>query len=305
MNAPTAIPRVSMPTAQGTPAPVVRSSIGKHAVLLLVGALVAYPFYFMVSSSLKPFFEAVATPPTLYPHELRFDNYAEAWNKAPWLRYFANTILVAGTNTLGELFTAILAAYAFARMSFKGKNVLFAVLLATYMMPGEATLIPNFVMMSKPLPGQSAIFPILRLSLYDTYLVQILPFLASAFSIFLLRQQFLSVPQELHDAAVIDGAGHLRFLWSVVLPISVPALVTVAIISFYASWNAFQWPLIVTSTPDIRPIQVGLNAFRAEAGSSYHLLMAAASFCVAPVVLLYLVGQRYLVQGVARTGIRG
>lgn len=305
MNVPGVLPRISAPAVRRPPVPQVGSSLAKHLVLILAGGLVAYPFYFMVSSSLKPFFEAIAVPPTLYPHEVRFDNYVDAWNKAPWTRYFANTLLVAGVNTIGELVTAVLAAYAFARMNFKGKSALFALLLATYMMPGEATLIPNFVMMSKPLAGHSALFPILRLGLYDTYLVQMLPFLASAFSIFLLRQQFLSVPQELRDAAVIDGAGHLRFLWSVVLPISVPALVTVAIISFYGSWNAFQWPLIVTSSPDIRPIQVGLNAFRAEAGSSYHLLMAAASFCVAPIVLLYLVGQRYLVQGVARTGIRG
>ena len=227
------------------------------------------------------------------------------WNKAPWGRYFANTFLIAGVNTIGELITSVLAAYAFARINFKGKTVLFTILLATYMMPAEATLIPNYVMMAKPIPGQSPLFPILRLGLYDTYQAQILPFLASAVSIFLLRQQFLSVPNELHDAAKIDGAGHFRFLWSVVLPISVPALVTVAILSFYGSWNAFQWPLIVTSNPDIRPVQVGLNAFRAEAGSSYHLLMAAAAFVVAPIVLIYLVGQRYLVQGVARTGIRG
>jgi multiple sugar transport system permease protein len=290
-----AIPRVSTPTVRRPLLPPITSTIFKHTILILVGVVVAYPFYFMLSSSLKSFFEATATPPTLFPTEgLRFDNYAEAWSKAPWARYFLNTLLIAGTNTAGELITSVLAAYAFARMEFKGKAVLFAVLLATYMMPSEATLIPNFVIVSRRF-----------LNLYDTYWVQILPFLATAFSIFLLRQQFLSVPKELHDAAVIDGAGHLRFLWSVVLPISVPALVTVAIISFYGSWNAFQWPLIVTSTPDIQPIQIGLNAFRAEAGSSYHLLMAAASFCVAPIVLLYLVGQRYLVQGVARTGIRG
>ncbi len=190
-------------------------------------------------------------------------------------------------------------------MKFKGRAVLFTVLLAAYMMPSEATLIPNFVMMSKPLPGASAFWPILRLGLYDTYAVQIIPFLASAFSIFLLRQQFMSVPQELHDAAVIDGAGHLRFLWSVVLPISVPALVTVAIISFYGSWNSFQWPLIFTSHPEIQPVQVGLNAFRSESSSQYHLLMSAASFVVAPIVLLYLIGQRSRGQGVARTGIRG
>ncbi|HZP97011.1 MAG TPA: carbohydrate ABC transporter permease [Candidatus Limnocylindria bacterium] len=294
MSVPGVLPRVSTPTLRRPAVPPIASSLGKHLVLILAGGLVAYPFYFMVSSSLKPFFEAIAVPPTLYPHELRFENYVEAWNKAPWARYFANTILIAGANTLGELATSILAAYAFAWMSFKGKAALFALLLATYMMPAEATLIPNFVIVSKR-----------YLNLYDTYWVQILPFLATAFSIFLLRQQFLSVPRELYDAAIIDGAGHLRFLWSVVLPISVPALVTVAIISFYGSWNAFQWPLIVTSTPAIQPLQVGLNAFRAEAGSSYHLLMAAASFTVAPVVLLYLVGQRYLVQGVARTGIRG
>ncbi len=286
-------------------ATTLRSSLPKHLFLILVGVLVTYPFYYMLTTSLKTFGEATTIPPTIFPVEPTLENYPEAWSKAPWLRYFANTVFIAVASTFGELVTSVLAAYAFARMRFKGKYILFAVLLATYMMPAEATLIPNFVMMSKPPANGNAFFPILRLGLYDSYAAQILPFVASAFSIFLLRQQFLSVPQELQDAARIDGAGHIRFLWSIVLPISVPALVTVAIISFYGSWNSFQWPLIVTSNPDIRPIQVGLNAFRGEAGSQYHLLMAAASFVVAPVVLLYLVGQRYLVQGIARTGIRG
>jgi multiple sugar transport system permease protein len=295
MNVPSVLPRLSAPVVRRPRVPAIGSTIFKHALLILVGGIVAYPFYFMVSSSLKSFFEATTAPPTIFPTDgLHFENYVTAWNKAPWPRYFANTLLVAGANTFGELVTAVLAGYAFARMRFRGKAVMFTLLLATYMMPAEATLIPNFVIVSRRF-----------LNLYDTYWVQIIPFLATAFSIFLLRQQFLSVPSELHDAAVIDGAGHLRFLWSVVLPISVPTLVTVAILSFYGSWNAFQWPLIVTSNPDIRPVQVALNAFRAEAGSSYHLLMAAAAFVVAPIILLYLVGQRYLVQGVARTGIRG
>jgi multiple sugar transport system permease protein len=120
-----------------------------------------------------------------------------------------------------------------------------------------------------------------------------------------MRQFFLSIPNELADAARIDGAGHLRFLWSVVLPLSIPALITAGLITFLGSWNAFQWPLIVTSKPDFRPVQVGLSAFRQEAGASYHLLMAASTFVVAPIVLLFLVAQRYLVQGIARTGIRG
>jgi multiple sugar transport system permease protein len=140
---------------------------------------------------------------------------------------------------------------------------------------------------------------------FDSYQVQIVPFIASAFSIFLLRQFFLSIPNELADAARIDGAGHLRFLWSIVLPLSIPALITAGLITFLGSWNAFQWPLIVTSKPDFRVVQVGLSAFRQEAGSSYHLLMAASTFVVAPIVLLFLVAQRYLVQGIARTGIRG
>ena len=279
--------------------PSIRSTVLKHAVLIFVGALVAYPFYYMVSTAFKSFFEATTVPPTWFPTELHPENFAQAWTKAPWPRYFANTLLIASVTVTGELITAILAAYAFALMNVRWKTVVFAVFLATYMMPSEATLIPNFVMLNKLFKPQDPT------KIFDGYIVQMLPFLATAFSIFLLRQQFLSVPKELQDAARIDGASHLRFLRSVVLPISVPALVTVAIISFLGSWNAFQWPLIMTSRPDIQPIQVGLNAFRGEAGSSYHLLMAAASFCVAPVVLLYLVGQRYLVQGVARTGIRG
>lgn len=266
----------------------------KHGVLLVVGLAVSYPFYFMVTSGLKEFAEATRTPPTFFPQELYFPNFAEAWERAPWPRYFLNTAIVASATTAGIIVTSVLAAYAFAQMQFRGKALAFTVLLATYMMPAEATLIPNFLLMSRR-----------YLNLYDTYLALILPFLASAFAIFFLRQQFRSIPQELRDAARIDGAGHLRYLWSVVLPLSVPALVTLGVISFLASWNSFQWPLIMTSRPDIQPVQVGLNAFRGETGSHYHLLMAASAFVVAPVVLLYLVAQRYLVQGVARTGIRG
>ena len=304
MNALQALPR-AVDRSLRPRLPAVSSTVFKHLVLIVVGLAVAYPFYFMVTTAFKDFAEASQTPPTLFPLEWHPENYAEVWSKQPWARFFANTVLVAGLTVFGELVIAVLAAYAFAQMSFRGKNVLFALFLATYMMPGEATLIPNFVMMSKAPPGVNPFFPIPRLGLYDTYAAQILPFLASAFSVFLLRQQFLAIPKELHDAAKIDGAGHARFLWSVALPISVPALVTVAILSFYASWNAFQWPFIVTSSQDIRPIQVALNAFGAEAGANYHLLMAAASFVVAPIVLLYLIGQRFLVQGVARTGIRG
>jgi multiple sugar transport system permease protein len=304
VNTPQVLPRV-VDRAVRPRVPAISSPLFKHLVLIVVGIAIAYPFYFMITTAFKDFSEATQTPPTYFPTSWHPENYAEVWSKQPWGRFFANTFFIAGVTVFGEIVIAVLAAYAFAQMEFRGKNILFALFLATYMMPGEATLIPNFVMMSKAPPGVNPLFPIPRLNLYDTYAAQILPFLASAFSVFLLRQQFLAIPKELRDAARIDGAGHVRFLWSIALPISIPALVTVGILSFYASWNAFQWPFIVTSSQDIRPIQVALNAFSAEAGSQYHLLMAAASFVVAPIVLLYLVGQRFLVQGVARTGIRG
>ncbi|MFN2520602.1 MAG: carbohydrate ABC transporter permease [Candidatus Limnocylindria bacterium] len=288
-------------SAAATPLPRPRATrrirpaaVGKHLFLTALAVMVAFPFYWMVTTAFKSFFEATQFPPTLVPREWHFENFPIAWAAAPWGRYFANTILIAAVVTVGELATAVLAAYAFALMRFRGKGVVFVLFLATLMIPGEATLIPNFVLMSRR-----------YLNLYDTYWAQILPFLATAFSIFLLRQFFLSVPNELQDAARMDGAGHLRFLWSVVLPISVPALVTVALITFLGSYNSFLWPLIVTSSADVRPVQIGMAQFRTENGSQYHLLMAAATLVIAPVVLLYIGAQRYLIQGVARSGIRG
>ncbi|MSQ37343.1 MAG: carbohydrate ABC transporter permease [Chloroflexi bacterium] len=274
-------------------------SVLKYASLSAVALIVAYPFYFMVSNSFKDLFEATTVPPTLFPSVFHPENYVKAWEAAPWARYFANTAFVAITTTLGEVVTAVLAAYAFARLEFRGRTVLFGVFLATLMIPSEATLIPNYIMMSKRGLGGFG------LGWYDTYQVQIVPFLASVFSIFLLRQFFLSIPRELSDAARIDGAGHLRFLWSIVLPLSVPSLVTVSLFSFIGSWNSLLWPLIMTSVPEYRPVQLGLSAFRQEAGNSYHLLLAAATFTIAPIVLLYLVAQRHLIQGVARSGMKG
>ncbi len=296
-----AIPIVARGVPRFAPRPRV-GTIGKHAFLIVVAGLVAYPFYFTVTTSFKDILEATRTPPTVFPTELHPENYVDAWNRAPWGRYFVNTIFVSVSVTVLELVTACLAAYAFARMRFRGSGVLFALFLATLMIPSEATLIPNYVLMS---PSRNGCLGFPCLGWFDTYQVQIVPFIASAFSIFLMRQFFLSIPNELSDAARIDGAGHLRFLWSIVLPLSVPALITAGLITFLGSWNAFQWPLIVTSRPDFRPVQVGLSAFRQEAGSSYHLLMAASTFVIAPIVLLYLAAQRYLVQGIARTGIRG
>lgn len=268
-------------------------TVAKHLVLAAVAVVIAFPFYWMLSTAFKSFFEATLFPPTFFPTAAHPENFAQAWEAAPWPRYFANTVIIAVAVTTGEVITAVLAAYAFARMRFRGKQLIFVLFLATLMIPNEATLIPSFVLVTK----------YLRWS--DTLQAQIVPFLASAFSIFLLRQHFLSIPDELADAARIDGAGHLRFLRSVVLPLSVPVLVTVALIQGIAVWDSFLWPLLVTSSDSVRPVQVGMAQFRTEFGAQYHLEMAAATFVIAPVVLVFLFAQRHLIQGVARTGIRG
>jgi multiple sugar transport system permease protein len=265
----------------------------KHILLTAVAIVIAFPFYWMISTAFKSFFEATQFPPTAFPHELHLENFATAWGDAPWAGFFRNTLVIGVVVTLGELTTSVLAAYAFARMNFRGKGAIFFILLATYMIPSEATLIPNFVLVTK------------YLKIADTLQVQIIPFLASVFSIFLLRQHFRSIPNELADAARVDGAGHLRFLWSVVLPLSIPVLVTVTLITGLGSYDAFLWPLLVTNSDAVRPVQVGMAQFRTEFGAQYHLEMAAATFVIAPVVLIFLFAQRYLIQGVARTGIRG
>jgi multiple sugar transport system permease protein len=265
----------------------------KHLVLAAVAIVIAFPFYWMLITAFKSFFEATRFPPTLFPEQIHLENFGTAWGSAPWPRFFTNTFVIAIAVTVGELVTSILAAYAFARLTFKGKGAIFMLLLATYMIPGEATLIPNFVLVTK------------YLRLGDTLTVQIIPFLASVFSIFLLRQHFLSIPSELADAAKVDGSGHLRFLWSVVLPLSIPVLVTVTLITALGVYDSFQWPLLVTNSDAVRPVQIGMAQFRTEFGAQYHLEMAAATFVIAPVVVVFLFAQRYLIQGVARTGIRG
>ncbi len=277
---------------QGIPRLRARTAL-KHLALGSVAVVIAFPFYWMVTTAFKSFFEATTFPPTMFPQEFHFENFVTAWNSAPWTGFFRNTFFIAIAVTVGELVTSILAAYAFARMNFKGKGAMFMILLASYMIPGEATLIPNFVLVTKVLHIQ------------NTLAVQIIPFLASVFSIFLLRQHFLSIPNELADAAKVDGAGHLRFLRSVVLPLSVPVLVTVTLITALGVYDSFQWPLLVTNTDDVRPVQIGMAQFRTEFGAQYHLEMAAATFVIAPVVIVFLFLQRYLIQGVARTGIRG
>src|SRR5437879_4154268 len=263
-----------------------------YALATAAGVVMAFPFVWMLLTSVKSESEATAFPPGLLPTQWLFSNYADAWRAAPFGRYFLNSAIMALGTVALSLATASLAAYALARMRVPGRGLIFGVLLATLVIPPEVTLIPNYISMQ-------------RLGWYNTYLALIVPFGASVFNVFLLRQAFLQLPGELYEAAVLEGCSHLRFLARIALPLSRPTLAIIALLTAIRAWNDFQWPLIITDTPDLRPIQVGLTVFRSDVSTNFQLLMAGSVMAVAPVVALFLFAQRQLIQGIARTGIRG
>lgn len=263
-----------------------------YAILILGAITMILPFFWMVSTSLKTPAEAVAQPPVWLPESLQFENYVRAMEVAPFGRYFLNSVVITSLSTAGELLFTILAAFAFSRMNFYFKNVLFTILIATMMVPFELLMIPNYLTLS-------------RMGLINTYAAMIIPFLASVFSVFMLKQNFEAVPDELYYAAKVDGCSDFKFLWQVVVPLSKSAIVAVTILKIIGSWNAFLWPLIVTNETDIRSLPVGLQAFTTEAGTYYELLMAAANIVVLPMIVIYLFLQKYIIKGIASTGVKG
>jgi ABC-type glycerol-3-phosphate transport system permease component len=268
-------------------------------LLLLVGAVVMLmPFAWMVSTSLKAQNEVFAYPPQWIPSQFLWSNYAQAWAAAPFGRYFINSGIVALAVTFLDLVTSSLAAFAFGRMQFPFRNALFTLYLASMMIPHQMTIIPAFLL----LKNFGDISPALGL---DSYFALIAPFAASAFGVFMLRQSFMQIPNELEDAAVLDGCGRLGFLVRMVLPLSRPALATLALFAFQGNWNSYLWPLIVTNSDTMRTVQIGLRYFVGQEGSSqWGLLMAAAVFVSLPVVVLYLFVQRQFTQGIASTGLK-
>jgi multiple sugar transport system permease protein len=268
-----------------------------YLALTLAGFLVALPFIWMVLTSFKTQFEALAYPPTILPAVWHFSNYADAWNlPGSWPggfpRYFVNTVFLAVATTSGSLLTSLLAGYTFAKMQFFGRNVIFICLLATLMVPFEAMLVPDFVIIKS-------------FHWYNTYQALIVPWLASVFGIFLLRQFISSLPNELWEAAQLDGLGHAGYLYRVVAPLSIAGILTMALFNFLESWNSLLWPLIVTSSDSMRPLQVGLSFFITENGTQINQLMAAAAFTIAPILVLFLVAQRQFIDGIARSGLKG
>ena len=285
--------------------PLLRIPWGQAAIYLILtgGAIVAMlPFLWMLSTSLMTLGETILRQ-TL-PKTPQFINYVEAWNEAKFYKYFVNSVIIAAVTLAGLLTTSILAGYAFARIHFFGRDVLFALLLSTMMIPESVTMIPNFLMVRGavvPLPGLAE----WKGSWLNQLPALTVPFMANAFSIFLLRQFFVTIPDELWDAARIDGAGHLRFLLQIVLPISKAPVMTVTIFSFIGSWNAFLWPLLVTTNDRWRPLMVGLWTFVSEAGAETQLLMAGAVIALVPVLILYFLTQKHFTEGIATTGLKG
>jgi multiple sugar transport system permease protein len=273
----------------------------RYLLLIPLAALFVFPFYWMLVISLGTLQSVFVFPPVLYPLG-HWENYLTAVGlladpqtgqilHIPWVRYFLNTLVVAGGTTVLVLITSVLAGYAFASMPFPGKGVVFIVVLAIYMVPTEVTLVPNFIILA-------------NLHWIDSYQAQIVPFGASVFGIFLMRQFFLGLPNDLWEAAQLDGTGHLRFLWSIAAPLARAPMVTIALFHFVAGWNAFLWPLIVTNSDSYRPVQVGLQNF-SYADATNPVLHAAGSLMVTlPILIIFLLAQRQIVGGIAASGIR-
>ncbi|MFC4947765.1 carbohydrate ABC transporter permease [Pseudonocardia sp. GCM10023141] len=273
------------------PAPAGRSV--RRTVAVVVALLFLLPVLWMLLTSVSADSDVFQFPPKLLP-AWEWSNYARAWSRSPWLMYFGNTVLIAGAVVVLVLGTSLLAGFAFAVMRFRGRGVLFLVVMSVLMVPQTVLLIPNFLIAQ-------------QLGWYDTYLIQIVPWGASVFGIFLLRQFFVTLPRELFEAAEIDGAGPFRMLFSVAAPLAAPSLVLVGLNSFMGSWNSFVWPYIMTKSDSVRPIEVGLQAFYGSDGTDWTGLCAAVTFTTVPIIVLFLFLQRYFVSGVYGTqgSVRG
>jgi ABC-type glycerol-3-phosphate transport system permease component len=275
-----------------------RRNVGKAlsvVLLILISVVVLIPFAWMISTSLKPDLKAVYVfPPQWIPHPPAWDNYIKAWNSAPFDRYLINSLIVSISGVLLQVTNGCLCAYVFARIKFPGRNLIFLLFMAVLMIPGQVTVIPNYVVLS-------------QLGWINKYQALIIPTAATAFGTFLIRQAFLSVPDDLVDAAVIDGAGHLTILRHVMIPLSIPMIITFALLVFNWRWNDYFWVLIMTSSDTMRTLPVGLVAMRAgsEGGSQWHILMAATVIVIAPIMILFSFAQRYFIEGVSRTGLKG
>jgi multiple sugar transport system permease protein len=278
-----------MPTAPKSIRP--GALLGSVAAIAVALSMIL-PFLWMLSTSLMGELEVYQFPPRFFPSTLRWSNFAEALSLQPFGRYFLNTAIIALGSVAGQLVFCSMAAYAFARLRFRGRETLFRLYLATMMIPAMVTLLPAFLL-------------IVRFGWMNTYWALVAPSVSSVWGIFLLRQFFLTIPRDLEDAARIDGASELVIFWKIILPLSKPALATLAIFAFMASWKDFLWPLIVTNRSDMRTVEVGIANFSSMYQTDWPHQMAAAVVVMLPVVLVFFFAQKYFVRGITTTGIKG
>ena len=270
------------------------SMTGTYLFLIIMALIVLFPFYWMIISSLKSLEEYRLTVPTFWPKQIVWFNYVEAFNTANLGRLFVNTLYVGIVSTVLSLVITVLSAFAFARLEFKGKDTLFGALLATMMIPGELFTITNYATVT-------------QLGWINSYQVLIIPFLVSVFYIYLLRQNFLQIPNELYLAAKVDGCGDLKYLWKVMIPLAMPTLISITILKMMGAWNSYIWPRLVANDEAYRLITNGLrNAFTATTGDvNYPLQMAAVAIVSTPLFLVFIFLRKYIMAGVSRSGIKG
>ena len=265
-----------------------------YTALIVLGAAILLPFLWTLSSSLKPYGAGITFPPEFIPKRFEWQNYLKVTQTIPFFGFLQNSVLVTGLSMTGELLSCSLVAFAFARLRFPGRNILFIIVLGTMMIPYPVTMVPTFILFK-------------LLGWVNTYLPLVIPpFFAPAYNVFLLRQFFMTINHELDEAAEVDGAGWFRIYWQIILPLAKPALATVAIFSFMWYWNDFMGPLIYLSDSQKFTLALGVNYLRSmRGGGDLSMQMAASVMFVAPCIVLFFIAQRYIVQGIVTTGIKG
>lgn len=264
--------------------------IALSAVMSLGAVLMFFPFLWTIITSITPG-AGLSVTPALIPSDPSLEAYARLFAERPFLQVVGNSLLLAAATTVAQLFTSATAAYAFSRLPFRGRGVVFTVYLATMMIPLQVLIVPLFV-------------EVKTLGLLNTHLGALLPALASAFGIFLLRQAVNQVPLELDEAATLDGAGHFRIFWTIILPNIRPALATLTVFAFMGSWNSFLWPLIVLRQPELQTLPIALAGLQGQYSTQWDIVMAGSVVSVIPMLALYLFAQKYVIQGVASSGIK-
>ena len=270
------------------------AQIGIYTFLIIMALIVLFPFYWMIISSLKDEAEYRRNIPTFFPENFVWGNYADAFEQGNLWMLFRNTAFVGIVSTILSLVITVLSAFAFARLEFKGKNLLFAGLLATMMIPGELFTITNYLTVT-------------RLEWTDTYYALIIPFLVSVFYIYLLKQNFMQIPNELYLAAKVDGTSDIKYLWKVMIPLAMPTLISITILKMMGAWNSYIWPKLVTKDPNMELVTNGLrNAFTTTDGqANIPVQMAAVAIVSAPLFMVFLFLRKYIMAGVSRSGIKG